>query len=58
MRLRPDPNEELRLLEEKAKATYGVYKEKCDTKVSLLLYPSYCNQGFLVCGAIWSKQTK
>merc|ERR1712055_87440 len=33
---RPDPNEELRLLEEKAKATYGVYKEKCDTKVRLL----------------------
>ena len=32
---RPDPNEELRLLEEKAAATYGVYKEKCDTKVSL-----------------------
>merc|ERR1712020_321990 len=31
---RPDPNEELRLLEEKAAATYGVYKEKCDTKVS------------------------
>merc|ERR1719270_208734 len=25
---RPDPNEELRLLEEKANATYGVYKEK------------------------------
>ena len=39
--LRPDPNEELRLLEEKAAATYGVYKEKCDTKVSLL--PSYWN---------------
>ena len=35
--LRPDPNEELRLLEEKAAATYGVYKEKCDTKVSLSL---------------------
>merc|ERR1719400_2418786 len=33
---RPDPNEELRLLEEKANATYGVYKEKCDTKVRLL----------------------
>merc|ERR1719291_1627493 len=32
----PDPNEELRLLEEKANATYGVYKEKCDTKVRLL----------------------
>ena len=36
MSLRPDPNEELRLLEEKANATYGVYKEKCDTKVRLL----------------------
>jgi len=33
---KPDPNEELRLLEEKANATYGVYKEKCDTKVRLL----------------------
>merc|ERR1719237_1410737 len=33
---RPDPNEELRLLEEKANATYGVYKQKCDTKVRLL----------------------
>merc|ERR1719242_1409088 len=32
----PDPNEELRILEEKANATYGVYKEKCDTKVRLL----------------------
>merc|ERR1719398_635158 len=32
----PDPNEELRLLEEKANATYGVYKQKCDTKVRLL----------------------
>merc|ERR1719494_1660764 len=32
----PDPNEELRLLEEKANATYGVYKDKCDTKVRLL----------------------
>ena len=32
---RPDPIEELRLLEEKAAATYGVYKEKCDTKVGL-----------------------
>ena len=41
--LRPDPTEELRLLEEKAAATYGVYKEKCDTKVSVLLYPSYWN---------------
>ena len=39
----PDPNEELRLLEEKANATYGVYKEKCDTKVSVFLYPSYWN---------------
>merc|ERR1711879_1014171 len=28
---RPDPNEELRLLEEKANETYGVYKEKVDT---------------------------
>ena len=26
----------MRLLEEKANATYGVYKEKCDTKVRLL----------------------
>merc|ERR1712115_292351 len=33
---RPDPNEELRMLEAKAEATYGVYKEKCDTKVRLL----------------------
>ena len=33
---RPDPNEELKQLEEKANATYGVYKEKCDTKVKLL----------------------
>merc|ERR1719317_1893386 len=33
---RPDPNEELRTLEERANATYGVYKEKCDTKVRLL----------------------
>merc|ERR1739848_623708 len=32
----PNPEEELRLLEEKANATYGVYKEKCDTKVRLL----------------------
>merc|ERR1719192_311203 len=32
----PDPNEELRILEEKANATYGVYKDKCDTKVRLL----------------------
>ena len=35
--LRPDPNEELRLLEEKAAATYGVYKEKCDTKVTFFM---------------------
>merc|ERR1712013_737873 len=33
---RPDPNEELRTLEEKANATYGVYKEKVDTKAKLL----------------------
>merc|ERR1719420_2481460 len=33
---RPDPNEELRLLEEKANATYGVYKEKVDLKAKLL----------------------
>merc|ERR1712080_96830 len=33
---RSDPNEELKLLEERANATYGVYKEKCDTKVRLL----------------------
>merc|ERR1740123_1307251 len=33
---RPDPNEELRLLEEKANATYGVYKEKIDLKAQLL----------------------
>merc|ERR1712110_1222676 len=33
---RPDPTEELRLLEEKAKATYGVYKEKVDLKAQLL----------------------
>merc|ERR1712226_1214339 len=32
----PNPEEELRLLEEKAKATYGVYKEKLDTKAKLL----------------------
>merc|ERR1719166_929361 len=32
----PNPEEELRLLEEQANATYGVYKEKCDTKVRLL----------------------
>ena len=45
MFIRPDPNEELRLLEEKAAATYGVYKEKCDTKVGLL-------SGFL-CTRLW-----
>merc|ERR1712179_266753 len=33
---RPDPNEELKMLEAKAEASYGVYKEKCDTKVRLL----------------------
>ena len=33
---RADPNEELRILEEKANATYGVYKEKLDTKERLL----------------------
>merc|ERR1719429_948380 len=33
---RPDPNEELRVLEEKANATYGVYKEKVDLKAKLL----------------------
>merc|ERR1711997_532918 len=33
---RPDPNEELRILEEKANATYGVYKEKVDLKAKLL----------------------
>merc|ERR1712227_689100 len=33
---RPDPNEELRPLEEKANATYGVYKEKVDLKAKLL----------------------
>merc|ERR1712168_935792 len=32
----PNPEEELRLLEEKANATYGVYKEKLDTKAKLL----------------------
>merc|ERR1712106_259132 len=32
----PDPSEELRLLEEKAQATWGVYKEKLDTKERLL----------------------
>merc|ERR1719288_317780 len=33
---RPNPEEELRLLEEKANATYGVYKEKVDLKEKLL----------------------
>merc|ERR1719402_2120225 len=32
----PNPEEELRLLEEKANATYGVYNEKLDTKEKLL----------------------
>merc|ERR1712106_733584 len=32
----PNPEEELRLLEEKANGTYGVYKEKLDTKEKLL----------------------
>merc|ERR1711936_1071481 len=32
----PNPEEELRLLEEKANATYGVYKEKLETKEKLL----------------------
>jgi len=32
----PNPEEELRLLEEKANATYGVYKDKLDTKAKLL----------------------
>merc|ERR1712042_333851 len=32
----PNPEEELRLLEEKANATYGVYKEKVDLKEKLL----------------------
>merc|ERR1712168_1059472 len=32
----PNPEEELRLLEERANATYGVYKEKLDTKEKLL----------------------
>merc|ERR1711988_1696190 len=31
----PNPEEELRLLEEKANATYGVYKDKLDTKAAL-----------------------
>ena len=33
---KPDPTEELRLLEEKVKTTYGAYMEQCDTKVKLL----------------------
>merc|ERR1712045_217330 len=32
----PNPKEELRLLEEQANATYGVYKDKLDTKARLL----------------------
>merc|ERR1719297_400418 len=32
----PNPEEELRVLEEKANATYGVYKEKVDLKAQLL----------------------
>merc|ERR1712083_1180454 len=32
----PNPEEELRLLEEKANQTYGEYKEKVDTKAKLL----------------------
>ena len=32
----PNPEEELRLLEEKADATWGVYKDKLDTKARLL----------------------
>merc|ERR1712025_844599 len=32
----PDPAEELRLLEEKANATYGVYKQQLETKERLL----------------------
>ena len=32
----PNPEEELRILEEKANATYGVYKEQLDTKEKLL----------------------
>merc|ERR1712147_549653 len=31
----PNPEEELRLLEEKADATWGVYKDKLDTKARL-----------------------
>ena len=48
MFIRPDPNEELRLLEEKAAATYGVYKEKCDTKVGLLSCLDY-----YLCTLLW-----
>lgn len=33
---RADPNEELRILEEKAASTYGLYKEKLDTTEKLL----------------------
>ena len=51
MFIRPDPNEELRLLEEKAAATYGVYKEKCDTKVGLLsCLDSYTYSFVALCG--------
>merc|ERR1719410_1484921 len=32
----PNPEEELRLLEEQANATYGVYRDKLDTKARLL----------------------
>merc|ERR1712218_148944 len=32
----PNPEEELRVLEEKANATYGVYKQKLDLKAQLL----------------------
>ena len=32
----PNPEEELRLLEEKANETYGVYKQKLDLKDQLL----------------------
>merc|ERR1712105_92487 len=32
----PNPEEELRILEEKANATYGVYKQQLDTKEKLL----------------------
>merc|ERR1719215_173973 len=33
---RPNPEEQLRLLEEQANATWGVYKDKLDTKARLL----------------------